>query len=82
MQTEQLGIFNKKELRLSFGSVDKDEILASNDSAKINQKLKEMLKNRYFDRWSFVQSNWDKILPIDLQFFFNTNVKPEIIYGV
>ncbi|WP_298737893.1 sce7726 family protein [uncultured Chitinophaga sp.] len=80
--TEQLGIFNKKELRLSFGSVDKDEILASNDSAKINQKLKEMLKNRYFDRWSFVQSNWDKILPIDLQFFFNTNVKPEIIYGV
>ena len=80
--TEQLGLFNKKELRLSFGSVDKNEILALNNSSKINQKLKEMLKNRYFDRWNFVRSNWDKILPIDLQFFFNTNVKPEIIYGV
>lgn len=80
--TEQLGLFNKKELRSSFGSVDRDEILVSNDSAKINQELKEMLKKRYFDRWSFVQRNWDQILPIDLQFFFNTNVKPEIIYGV
>jgi len=80
--TEQLGLFNKKELRSSFGSVDRDEILTSNDPAKINQELKETLKKRYFDRWSFVQSNWDQILPIDLQFFFNTNVKPEIIYGV
>lgn len=79
---EQLGLFNKKELMKSFGSVDRDEILVSNDSAKINQELKDMLKKRYFDRWNFVQSNWNQILPIDLQFFFNTNVKPEIIYGV
>lgn len=80
--TEQLGLFNKKELMKSFGSVDRDKILASTDSAKINQELKEMLKKRYFNRWSFVQRNWDQILPIDLQFFFNTNVKPEIIYGI
>lgn len=80
--TEQLGLFNKRELMKSFGSVDRDEILVSNDSAKINQEVKEMLKRRYFDRWNFVQSNWNQILPIDLQFFFNTNVKPEIIYGV
>lgn len=79
---EQLGLFNKRELLKSFGSVDINEILESNNSAKINNELKEMLKKRYANRWRFVQSNWDQILPIDLQFFFNTNVKPEIIYGV
>lgn len=79
---EQLSLFNKKELMTSFGSVNKNEILSSNDSAKINHELKEMLKKRYFDRWNFVQRNWNKILPIDLQFFFNTNVRPEIIYGI
>lgn len=79
---EQLGLFNKRELMKSFGRVNRDEILSSNDSTKINQELKGMLKKRYFDRWNFVQSNWNQILPIDLQFFFNTNVKPEIIYGV
>lgn len=79
---EQLGLFNKKELIKSFDSVNRSEILTSSDSSKINRELKEMLKKRYFDRWIFVQSNWDLILPIDLQFFFNTNVKPEIIYGV
>lgn len=78
---EQLSLFNKKELRASFGSIDRDEILASKDSEKINDELKEILKKRYYDRWNFVQSNWEKILPIDLQFFFNTNVNPAIIYG-
>lgn len=79
---EQLGLFNKKELLKSFGSANKPEILTSYNSAEINEALKTTLKRRYFDRWSFVQNNWNKILPIDLQFFFNTNVNPEIIYGV
>lgn len=80
--TEQLSLFNKKELMKSFGKIDKVEILSSSDSARINQALKEMLKQRYVERWNFIKSNWNQILPIDLQFFFNTNVKPEVIYGV
>ncbi len=79
---EQLCLFNKIELMKSFGSVNREEILVSNDSITINQALKEMLKKRYIDRWNFVKSNWNQILPIDLQFFFNTNVNPEIIYEI
>lgn len=79
---EQLGMFNKKELFSSFGSFNIDEILLSNDADKINLELKTILKNRYSDRWKFVQTNWSLILPIDLQFFFNSNVKPEIVYGI
>lgn len=39
--TEQLGLFNKKELMKSFGSVDRDEIPASNDSSKIKGNVEE-----------------------------------------
>lgn len=79
---EQLSLFNRKELRESFDCVNTEEIMQSNNPKKINKELKEMLKRRYFDRWNFIQTNWNQILPIDIQFFFNTNVKPEIIYGV
>jgi hypothetical protein len=78
---EQLGLFNKKELLKSFNSFDIDFILKTNQPADINQSLKDTLKERYSNRWLFVQENWDNILPIDIQFFFNTNVKPEIIYS-
>jgi len=78
---EQLTLMNKKELQKFFGSTDCQFILNSNNAIQINEKLKKTLKDRYNKRWTFVQNNWDLILPIDLQFFFNTNVKPEIIYG-
>jgi hypothetical protein len=78
---EQLLLFNKSELKKAFGTSDKELILAENNSVRINQALKSVLKQRYSQRWGFVQNNWDRILPIDIQFFFNTNVKPEIIYG-
>ena len=78
---EQLSLFNKKELIKSFNCFDKDVILKDNSPDQINQELKNRLKDRYGNRWNFVQENWDNILPIDIQFFFNTNVKPEIIYS-
>ena len=78
---EQLGLFNKKELLKSFKSFDKDYIVRNHLATNINLALKNTLKQRYSNRWLFVQENWDNILPIDIQFFFNTNVKPEIIYG-
>lgn len=78
---EQLSLFNKKELIKSFNCFEKDIIIKNNTSHKINQELKNTLKKRYANRWCFVQDNWDNILPIDIQFFFNTNVKPEIIYS-
>lgn len=77
----QLGLFTKKELSNYFGTTDIDNILRIKTSIEINQALKDTLKKRYNDRWLFLQNNWSKIYPIDIQFFFNTNVKPEIIYS-
>ena len=79
---EQLSLFNKRELEKAFGISEKIKILSTHKQKKINTALKIALKERYNKRWTFVQTNWDIILPIDLQFFFNTNVKPEIIYGL
>jgi hypothetical protein len=79
--SEQLTLMNKKELQKYFGSSNNEQILKECNSAQINDTLKQALKGRYDKRWSFIQTNWNSILPIDLQFFFNTNVKPEIIYG-
>jgi len=78
---EQLTLMNKKELQKYFGSTNNEQILKNCNATQINVTLKQALKDRYDKRWSFVQTNWNSILPIDLQFFFNTNVKPEIIYG-
>ena len=80
--TEQLTLMNKKELQKYFSNNSNEQILINFSATQINDKLKQALKSRYFNRWSFVQTYWDIILPIDLQFFFNTNVKPEIIYGI
>lgn len=77
---EQLMLMNKKELLKFFGLSDYKVILNLFSESQINLKLKEVLKERYSKRWNFVQNNWKDILPIDIQFFFNTNVKPHIIY--
>lgn len=79
---EQLGLMNKKELLKAFGDSNKSAIISQHRADQINQILKDVLKARYQSRWAFVQENWETILPIDTQFFFNTNVKPEIIYGL
>lgn len=79
---EQLSLFNKRESEKAFGISEEITILNTHSSKEINDALKNALRGRYKKRWSFVQTNWDIILPIDLQFFFNTNVNPEIIYGL
>ena len=77
----QLELFNKKELNFAFNETDYHIILSRYNSSKINHALKHTLKERYKVRWNYLQINWDNIFPIDVQFFFNMNVKPEIIYG-
>jgi hypothetical protein len=79
---EQLLLFNKKELKSTFGSTDKTPIIEHFDATEINEALKLVLKGRYKKRWQFLQVNWKNILPIDLQFFFNTNVEPALVYGL
>jgi len=76
----QLGLMTKGELKSAFGLTDKIQIQRDNDSQYINNALKTVLKARYAKRWSFICTNWDQILPIDLQFFFNSNVSPKLVY--
>ena len=76
----QLKLFNKMELRRAFGTVEHPQVLTHFDHQQINAALKETLKARYAKRWGFVKEYWGKILPIDLPFFFSTNVRPEIVY--
>lgn len=76
----QISALNKKERLIHFGLIECDAITSQFDSCFINQKFKVALKSRYMLRWEFVNSHWDEILPIDLQFFFNTNIDPNLIY--
>lgn len=78
----QLKLLTKQELVNGFsriGGVIKD-ILNSYDAYYINKQFKKTLKTRYRSRWEFLINNQDCILPIDIQFFFNTNIQPNHIY--
>lgn len=78
--SSQLSLLTKRELMLNFDSTDVAFIANEFDSATINNRLKTGLKSRYQSKWSFVKTHWGEILPIDLQFFYTSNVNPEIIY--
>ena len=64
-----------------FNQTDIELIVERSSKEEINANLKAALKKRYSARWTFVQSNWGRIFPIDVQFFFNTNIRPELIYS-
>ena len=78
----QLQLLTKPELIKSYreetGSIK--EILKSHKKEIINARFKKTLKDRYRNRWEFLVTNHDSIFPIDLQFFFNTNISPKHIY--
>lgn len=79
----QLSLLVKKEAEFFFPEVDGDkiEILRCFNHNEINRRFKMALKNRYKERWLFLIANINLILPIDIQFFFKTNIKPEHIYN-
>lgn len=76
----QLSLLSKKELNKYYGSTDMVIILDRLPGAKINELFKLALKGRYQTRWNFIVENSNEILPIDVQFFFNKNIKPILIY--
>ncbi|WP_286841918.1 MULTISPECIES: sce7726 family protein [Sphingobacterium] len=78
---EQLNLLTKKELLKNFGMIETDDILKKLDNIEINKIFKLALKERYKTRWDFIVKNSADILPIDLQFFFKTNVEPALIYN-
>jgi hypothetical protein len=78
----QLDMLTKRELSKSFGGFNsRMEIKNRFSDRTINDQFKEVLKIRYHHRWNFLLKHRNVILPIDLQFFFNRNVDPELIYN-
>jgi len=77
----QLKLFTKKELLTNFTILDINEIVNLFNASEINKTFKLMLKKRYKKRWEFLIKNKENILPIDYQFFFNSNINPNDIYN-
>ncbi|PWW81343.1 hypothetical protein CR164_09890 [Prosthecochloris marina] len=78
---KQIQILTKKELKKYFKQTYMPSILYSFSNNEINKLFKEALKARYHVKWQFILNNWNSILPIDLQFFFNKNIVPDLIYS-
>jgi hypothetical protein len=79
----QLELLTKKELLLYFNeySGDIEMITRMMETNTINIRFKKALKERYRKRWEFIVLNQGEILPVDLQFFFKTNILPHYIYS-
>lgn len=78
----QLSLLTKKELSVYYPDTEGNikKILSTYNANNINDLFKKTLKNRYRDRWKFLISHKENIFPIDIQFFFNTNIPPDHIY--
>jgi hypothetical protein len=79
----QLRLLTKKELTQGFRELkgNPEEILRFFSKKEINERFKKILKSRYMNRWNFLLSHKEAILPLDLQFFFHTNIDPSLIYN-
>jgi hypothetical protein len=78
----QLKMLTNKELEIFFecNKNELDRILEKFSANMINKKFKLVLKKRYQERWDFVCTHHDNILPIDFQFFFSTLESPSLLY--
>lgn len=47
---------------------------------QLKKVYKKLLKSKYQSRWSFVSDNFEKIIPIDIQNFFNSKLNPKLAY--
>lgn len=78
----QLNMLTKKELFKAFGGFNsREEIKNRFPDHIINGQFKEVLKSRYRNRWNFLVEHRNDILPIDIQFFFNCNIDPNLVYN-
>lgn len=58
-----------------------DYILDHFTSGEINEVFKSALKDRFRNKWRFLESNHKDIFEIDYQWFFQNHISPRLIYG-
>lgn len=78
----QLSLLTKKELAANFSEVEGclKAITRNFSHQSINKRFKNALKNRYKQRWNFLVTHQQSILPVDIQFFFKTCLQPSQVY--
>ena len=73
-----LKILNIKPLKTKKENLN---LLLSNAKEKnIWNTYKRFLKYKYKNQWDYLKNNFDKILPIDCQSFFSSQMNPDILY--
>lgn len=79
----QLQQLTKKELKDKFKlpSPTISEIMRLYSDEQINVCFKEVLKDRYRQKWQFILKHKNEIFPVDYQYFFHHNIQPKVIYG-
>lgn len=77
----QLELLTKKEFTSAFKDcISRDQVVKKYTDTEINAAFKNTLKLRYAKRWNFLLENQAEIFPVDIQFFFNSNISPKLIY--
>lgn len=60
---------------------EKMELLLQIASTRsIWKQYRQLLKHKYESQWAFITKHFDEILPIDIQSFFSSNLRPELLY--
>lgn len=47
---------------------------------EIRELFKTVIKTKFAHRWDYLQQNFDRILPIDIQMFYKCNADPKWVY--
>jgi hypothetical protein len=78
----QLKLLTQRERQAAFKGYkgEINQITKDFRESFINENFKIALKRRYQKRWDFLIENEKAIFPLDLQFFFNRNIDPKVIY--
>lgn len=83
---EQLNQMTIRFLNTTFNKTNLDRnhltnyILENYTSTYINSVFKKYYKQKYKSKWEFIESNIDNIYGLDLDWFFKTNIKPDLFY--
>lgn len=60
--------------------LERESIILKYKPVTINRLFKLAVKNKFYRQWSFIQSNFKEILPIDIQVFFHQPISPSLAY--
>ena len=57
-----------------------DALFKLANSKSIWRQYRQLLRHKYENQWTFITKHFDKILPIDIQSFFSSNMNPNLLY--